>query len=375
MTHGFYTCGEISVRKDIRGDEKRLLGLMHDLGRKSGLAFMGVDKYVERLGISSNTVRKILKKLQRLGFIRRESGGGGRSKCACYRLLALPPDRGRPKGARQKEPEKGSNSMEPFSTTKGSKIASGNPPASGGKPLRIGAPYKEENVLSTTGEEAMSAVAVMDQAPLPLARAHVGTATPTAEGIEAGCPQGTALDAVVRLFLAASTRHQDPAEARAQMADLVRGGLSLTDLGAWLDAVGTTGTALYARELAEPVRRFAEQRRREAAEATRPSAAGPAPEPTAPWLAAAVAYVRARGLAVLHSVDGSQVAEVLPDVGDDLERGLPVAVHAGGQMGPVIRRRLRTTEELSDFGLTPERVTTAGGAAAAPACPAKGETA
>jgi hypothetical protein len=153
----------------------------------------------------------------------------------------------------------------------------------------------------------------------------------------AGAPSETQRDAV----------HNATAEAQAA-------GATAQDVTAALEDRGDESPWQVLRGLAGRLRR---RRRSARAAAPAPADAGDAREPEASGLRAAVARVRGGDVRFLDSADGRNKAEVLENQGDDLERGLPVRIYAADDKAhrqPRATRRLRTAEDLAEFGLVPE---------------------
>ena len=97
---------------------------------------------------------------------------------------------------------------------------------------------------------------------------------------------------------------------------------------AFLDSIGATGTAIFAHELAKPVRRFVEARRRARTQPAPRSARTPdSPSPRLPDL---VADVKAGRTCLAVRADGLEVPVIDADLGKGLCVGLPGEPPYGG---------------------------------------------
>jgi hypothetical protein len=86
VPRGFFLAGEI-LACDLTPAEKLLLGLMSTLARQSGQSYASVDTYSRRLGVNSRTVQRLLRDLERRGFIVQDRPGGGGRVATVYRLM------------------------------------------------------------------------------------------------------------------------------------------------------------------------------------------------------------------------------------------------------------------------------------------------
>jgi hypothetical protein len=87
-SRGIWLASPLPCVRGLSGQAKILLGLMESLATKSGRAYASVDLYAGRIGLSTRQTRKLLRALERGGYI--EAIGkrtGGRCLTIEYRIM------------------------------------------------------------------------------------------------------------------------------------------------------------------------------------------------------------------------------------------------------------------------------------------------
>jgi len=163
VPRGFFVAGEI-LAADLTPAEKLLLGLMATLARQSGQAYASVDTYALRLGVNSRTVQRLLRDLERRGFIVQDRpGGGGRRAATVYRLRPPAPDTAVPRQIAaptgKASPDKADPDPRQFAAPK----RRASPDKSGPQPRQIAAQGVDEGRDNNRGEG--------ERPPAPQARA------------------------------------------------------------------------------------------------------------------------------------------------------------------------------------------------------------
>jgi len=117
----------------------RLLALMENLSRRTGLAFPSEATCAARLRIHPKTIKKLLRRLKKLGLLSREIAGGGKGHRVAYRVL-------RPSAKREQ--------FAPVSTGKREQLIPPNGSALLRKGEQLFLPFKDEYSTESEGVEA-----------------------------------------------------------------------------------------------------------------------------------------------------------------------------------------------------------------------------